>query len=225
MENNELALPDTLEKVVKTALRRAIVTGKYLSGQEIDELEFAKRMRVSRMPVRSAVAALEVEGLIRKVPRRGSFVVELTEEDVEEAYSLRTLIENNALITASERCNEEDLEAIKKIVVKLKESYRSIQDFLSDNILLHHLLIKPSKWKRHIQYSYQLRNVFQIFLVNFDGYSIFDMEKSIEDHKKIYEAYVNKNDVDLLRLNEEHILIAKQRVLKSLKENKAQTRN
>ncbi len=120
----------TIENIVTEALRMSIINGDFLPGQPIDEAEFAKSMLVSRMPVRNAISALEVEGLVKRIPRRGTFVTRLTEDEVEQAYSLRVLVENKAIVVARERCDSIDLEEIQKIVALPISSYKTSKDFL-----------------------------------------------------------------------------------------------
>ena len=51
---------------------------------------------MSRGPVREAFKLLRSEGLLLEEPRRGTFVVSLSADDVLEIYSLRAAIEGRA---------------------------------------------------------------------------------------------------------------------------------
>ena len=59
-------------------------------------------MRVSRAPVRAAFVLLEREGMVRS-SRRGVSVVELTRNDLEEIYTLRSALEPMAITLAIQR--------------------------------------------------------------------------------------------------------------------------
>jgi DNA-binding GntR family transcriptional regulator len=66
--------------------------------------------------VREALCALEQEGIIVQIPRRGYFVVDFDEKDLDEVYSLRLLLENKALQRATHRATDEDLEQLQGVV-------------------------------------------------------------------------------------------------------------
>ncbi len=73
----------------KNFIEQCIVTGELSPGQRIKEEEIAKKLEISRPPVREAFKILEAEGLIRRNPRRGVFVTEITSKDVWEIYTLK----------------------------------------------------------------------------------------------------------------------------------------
>src|SRR3954470_17922894 len=83
------AVQQTLFSQVYEVLRRAIVTGVLQPGQRVNEAEVARQMRISRGPVREAIRLLEQAGLLVSTPGRGTVVVTLSAEDVEEVYTLR----------------------------------------------------------------------------------------------------------------------------------------
>ena len=76
---------DTLEPVragslrdsVFPALRQAILDGRLVAGTRLSENDIARAMRVSRSPVREAIAQLEKEGLAERFPNRGAFVADV----------------------------------------------------------------------------------------------------------------------------------------------------
>jgi DNA-binding GntR family transcriptional regulator len=74
-------------------LREAIVAGELLPGARLSEAELARRLGISRTPVREALTVLEREGLVTSVPRLGAFVRTVTETDVDEIYAVREALE------------------------------------------------------------------------------------------------------------------------------------
>src|SRR5438132_9969938 len=103
------AVHQTLFSHVYDALRRAIVTGVLQPGQRVNEAEVARQMHISRGPVREAIRLLEQAGLLVSIPRRGTVVVTLSAEDVEEVYTLRADLETRAIRRATTRLSEADL--------------------------------------------------------------------------------------------------------------------
>jgi DNA-binding GntR family transcriptional regulator len=83
----------SLREQVLDALRDAIVQGDFRPGQTLVESELATQMGVSRAPVREALQILNTEGLLETVPYHGTTVRPLTKSDIEELYSLRSVLE------------------------------------------------------------------------------------------------------------------------------------
>lgn len=94
---------------IALSLRAAIATGELRDGMRLVERELAERYSVSRIPLREALQKLEAEGLVEIFPNRGAVVRALTLADVEEIYSLRVLLEGDAIFRAVKRMDEETL--------------------------------------------------------------------------------------------------------------------
>ncbi|MEA5454721.1 GntR family transcriptional regulator [Sinomonas sp. JGH33] len=74
-------------------LRDAILDGTLPPGGQLRETHIASDLGISRSPLREAMTKLEEEGLIVKIPFRGSFVVEVSAQEVAEIASVRALVE------------------------------------------------------------------------------------------------------------------------------------
>jgi DNA-binding GntR family transcriptional regulator len=83
-----------------------IVSGTLAPGMRISPAETARRLGVSPMPVRDALALLEREGLVETAPRRWTRVVELSPELLEELVPLVSLLEQYAVSTAPAVSND-----------------------------------------------------------------------------------------------------------------------
>ncbi len=59
-----------LRDVVFQTLRQAIITGEIAPGERLMEIPLAKKLGVSRTPVREAIRMLELEGLVAMIPGR-----------------------------------------------------------------------------------------------------------------------------------------------------------
>lgn len=78
---------------VYSVLRTAILDGTVPPGGQLRETHIAADLGISRSPLREALTRLEEEGLVVKIPFRGSFVVEVSARDVAEIASIRLLVE------------------------------------------------------------------------------------------------------------------------------------
>ena len=78
-----------LREVVFKTLRNAIVHGEFEPGERLMEVTLAKRLGVSRTPVREAMRMLELEGLVVMIPRRGAEVARITAKDLSDRACLQ----------------------------------------------------------------------------------------------------------------------------------------
>jgi len=81
---------------VYSALRKAIFDGDIEDGDRIVEAEVARRLGISRAPIREALHRLQQTGLVEHRPRRGWFAVALQPEDMWDVYLVRASIESLA---------------------------------------------------------------------------------------------------------------------------------
>jgi len=88
---------------VLSTLRQMIISGELEAGQRIAEIPTADRLGVSRTPVRIAFRALEQEGLLIKLERRGYRVRQVTQGEVAGAIEVRGVLEGLAALQAAER--------------------------------------------------------------------------------------------------------------------------
>ena len=86
----------TVRGKVVERLKEHIVTGGYTPGERLTEQSLASALGVSRGPLREAIRELAEIGLINSVPYKGIFVRTVTQKDLEELYSLRTVLEKFA---------------------------------------------------------------------------------------------------------------------------------
>jgi DNA-binding GntR family transcriptional regulator len=74
-------------------VKERLLDGRYAGGTLLSENELARRLGVSRTPVREAFLHLEAEGLLALYPRRGALVVPISASEAEDLLEARMLIE------------------------------------------------------------------------------------------------------------------------------------
>lgn len=88
---------------VLATLRSMIMSGELRPGERVAEIPVAKRLSVSRTPIRIAFSALEQEGLLIKAGARGYMVREITPLQISGAIEVRGVLEGLAARLAAER--------------------------------------------------------------------------------------------------------------------------
>jgi len=97
-------------------LREAIQAGELKPGERIREIEMAKRLEVSRTPVREALRRLEADGLLTFVPYRGMVIAELDHQAVMELYQMREVLEGTAAGLAARHASEAEITLLRDLI-------------------------------------------------------------------------------------------------------------
>src|SRR4051812_40398916 len=100
-------------------MRRAIFSGELKPGQRINQDEIAEKLELSRLPIREAVIALEREGLIRTIPRRGSFVWDFKRQDILDQYEVYALVSGMATERAARNLTPEAIATLRESVEEM----------------------------------------------------------------------------------------------------------
>jgi DNA-binding GntR family transcriptional regulator len=106
--------------VIEERLRNAILDGRLPAGLALRQQELATLFGVSRMPVREALRQLEAQGLLQVVQHKGAVVAPLVTGDAVQSYSLRILLESEALRLSVPRLQAQDLDNARGFLAQLE---------------------------------------------------------------------------------------------------------
>jgi DNA-binding GntR family transcriptional regulator len=107
--------PDGLQNFVARRLAKAIASGDLPPGTRLSPARLAEDLGVSHIPVREALAALEAVGQVKRIPRVGFFVAELSTGDIEDIYHWRQVLEDEAHRLGVPKLEEADLARMREI--------------------------------------------------------------------------------------------------------------
>ena len=108
-----------LRELVCENIRQAIIDGTFSPGERLMEIQMADEMGVSRTPVREAIRKLELEGFVVMIPRRGTYVADISIKDITEIYEVRTSLDVLAAGLATERITEEELATLNGYLLEI----------------------------------------------------------------------------------------------------------
>ncbi|MEA2177668.1 MAG: hypothetical protein QOG77_965 [Solirubrobacteraceae bacterium] len=103
-------------------LRRRIRENAYPSGSRLVESELADSLGVSRTPVRSALLRLHSDGLVELIPNRGAFVARWEEEDLEEIFGLRVVLESHGAALAARKMAPAQVDELKRLAGEMEDA-------------------------------------------------------------------------------------------------------
>ena len=215
---NKLPLRKTYQKNTISVRERAyeflkssVLSGHFNPGERLTEEHLAKKLGVSRTPVREALHKLESEGLIKALETRGFIVSRDSKDEVEELFELRAILEGYALRIISERISKEDLERLNGFIERAENALKRerIEEVFKWNTkfhdTLHGIVVEKKRLHRLLVNirKYVLRYRRDTLQYPDGG------KRTVDGHRKILLA-LRLKDPDLCeRMMREHIQEAK----------------
>ncbi len=189
----------TLQHHVTNKLRQAIFTGSFEKGERLIQEEWARKLGVSRMPIREALRQLELEGLIKIEPHKGAVVIPVTVNDIIEIYSLRTYLEGIAVEKALPYITKENEKELEHHLVKMENldlSAGNMDEYIALNKQYHKKLREKNPWRRVNQ---QVDLLWSGFIPVATPNLLMDYyNEAQKEHRLIFEA-VQKRDPVMVR--------------------------
>lgn len=217
-ENNS-----TIVNKVLTKLRKEILSGKLKEGERLIQDEWAKKLNVSRMPIREALTHLEIEGLVEIIPHKGAIVTPITPEDIEEIYYLRYLLEGIVVEKSLPHLTDEDIEQLGDILHEM-ETLQLTDDtydrYAALNKQFHEILRKGSPWTRvnKIVDNLGISPIAPKLLAKY-------YEKTQQEHRRIYEAVLRGDPQEVKLAMQYHLLRTKNNLLEVLQKMNEEEKN
>ena len=156
----------TLMDTAFQQIREAIRSGKLKPGDRLVETQLAEEMQISRFPIREALRYLEKEGLVEAKPFKGTYVAQLTEQDMEELYSLRSAIEELAVRILIKSIDDDKIKILESIVDDMVQASEdeNIDKMISEDLRFHQTICEMSGHRKLLDVWLNLENQLQIFL-------------------------------------------------------------
>jgi DNA-binding GntR family transcriptional regulator len=141
---------NSLHEQVAQQLRDLIFSGALQPSAFVDESRLCEQLSISRTPLREALKVLTAEGLIRHEPRRGCFVNEVTEQDLDDIFPVIALLEGRCAYEAALQASDADILALVGLHQQLEDSAAQgrIPDYYAANLAIHEAIIAiaGNKW-------------------------------------------------------------------------------
>src|SRR5258708_7455547 len=124
---------------VEQHIRQAIYTGILKPRERVIEEDLAKQLECSRGPVREALLRLERDGLIVTVPRRGTFIRDISAESIEVVFSMRAKLEALCVRYMRQEQTEQSEQSLREALSRLKAAVvkNDEERFLQADMELH----------------------------------------------------------------------------------------
>lgn len=210
-----------LREVVADALREAIREGILEPGERLMEISLAEELGVSRTPVREAIRKLELEGFVVMMPRRGTYVSEISIRDVNEVFEIRTSLEALASELAAERITTEELETLQRLLVEIGGYIEDgdMEKIVETDMRFHDLLYQASRNSRLVGVINNLREQLTRFRTTSMSYP-GRLKETLKEHRAMVEAIAQGNVKDAKKAAKLHLEKSEQALLNSMEVEK-----
>jgi DNA-binding GntR family transcriptional regulator len=188
------ATRQTLSENVADSLREAILRGVIKPGQRLAEAAIAITLKVSRAPVREALASLEQEGLVSRAINRGAIVISLSRKDVEEICSLRLPLEILAVGRAIEHGTSEHWAELAANVRETEKACSPDEVAILD-IEFHETLMRAAAHARLLCTWVGLRSQIRLCMMQRNLTDADSCRRTVHGHKELLTA-IRLRDVD-----------------------------
>ena len=217
MQLNKIKKPVSLAQIAYNALRDSILSFKLQQGQIYNEMSVAQELGLSRTPVREALLRLSSESLITFLPRKGFIVTSYTQQDVEEIFELRLILESTIVRKITSNISKENIDELRRHI-KLQHCAAAKNDYhgfmLSDRTF-HKIFFELAgnfKLIDIMSNSQDICHMMGVCYLKVDGL----YKEAIQDHETIVES-IEAGDANMAEAaTSKHITRVKAAVIKTL---------
>ncbi|CAO1666773.1 GntR family transcriptional regulator [Salinicola sp. NYA28a] len=131
---------------LRDLLEDAIVEGHYAPGDKLDPAALAQEYDCSRTPIREALQQLAASGMVRVLPKRGTFVAQLSVTELVERFEVMAELEGMCARLAARRMTPEELAALHRAQAACRECMAAgdADGYYYENGTFHHLIYQAS---------------------------------------------------------------------------------
>lgn len=205
----------TLQGIVFDRLRSEIISGAIALGSRLNEVEIARRLGVSRGPVREAIARLRSEGLVVARPHHGTFVRNLEPDDISELFDVRIGLEMMATRLVAELASPEDLIRIRSFFDASMEVISTGNAAYPEEMDIHELIVVTAK-NKHLTDSVKRVHTELRLARSKSGYS---RERAVEagaEHEFLIQAIERRDAAEASELLRIHLEASRRNALSLL---------
>lgn len=206
-----------LREVVFNTLRDDILRGELEPGERLMEIHLAEKLGVSRTPVREAIRKLELEGLVKMIPRRGAVVASITISDLEDVLEVRKVLEQLTVKLACEKITDEEIALLKKHHEEFAKAINTndLTSLAEKDVSFHDVIYNASRNNRLIQILNNLREQMYRYRLEY----IKDRQKRkllVSEHEKILNAVMNRDSTTAEAAIDAHIANQEKTIIENL---------
>jgi DNA-binding GntR family transcriptional regulator len=196
----------SLEKLAYDRIKDAILTFGFMPNQALVEGDLALQLGISKTPVRDALMRLEREGLVSRIPFKGTYVSDINNQDMADIYTIRAVLEGLAIRLATEFITPEEIERLDELTNQhaIALSQKDFSGVAKINAEFHGIILRKCNNQRLIKNLEDLDDLLKRYRL----LSIVQgvrLEKSVPEHKAIVAALKEHDPLKAEMAMKEHL--------------------
>lgn len=218
LELHPLSVPN-LDDVVYQLLRERILRYDFAPGERLDLSELESSLAISRTPLKNALTKLEAEGLVDIQARRGTFVMSVSSEKLDEAYKIRSAFELYVALCFFKYLTPEDYAFFREVRRAMSEMAQTgnwqsiIFEYLQLDQQFHERFVARGGTPRMLQMFQQMNVHMQVARI-VRHFQSRDFEAIHFEHEQIFDALEDPTSQRLSATLLNHLEASRMRALK-----------
>lgn len=183
----------TLSELAYKKIKELIIDNVLKPGDKISQEKVANDLGISKIPLIQALTLLSKEGLIQKLPRKGFFVKNFSQEELNDIFAVRSVFEMLGVSALINELSTETEVKLKEFLSGFEHYYnqKKSKEYYDLDVKFHYFLIESSKNKIIIN----LTEEFNILLLCFTKGWVLDWNTSINQHSEIINSILKKEKI------------------------------
>ncbi|MFJ8259731.1 GntR family transcriptional regulator [Peribacillus asahii] len=207
-----------LRDIAFEAIKKAILNYELLPGQAIYERDLSEKLGISRTPIRESLSLLEREKWIISKPRVGTFINEITEENVKEVMEIRMIFDRFSLEKICGNITLEQIKTLEGYIEEQEKNKTNQQKFIELDREFHSQIVLFAKNERLEKWFEEIGDQIRWF-----GLKAITkksrIEETISEHKEIIKALKSQDINQLLIASNIHVGNTRNEIINQLRRN------
>ncbi|WP_346798013.1 GntR family transcriptional regulator [Halomonas sp. Bachu 37] len=197
---------------LRALLEDAIIEGRCSPGSRLDPEALAREYQCSRTPIREALQQLAASGMVRVMPKRGTFVTELSVTELVERFEVMAELEGMCARLSARRITEAELVALREAheACRLRAEAGDTNGYYYENGIFHQRIYEASHNSFLTQEAARLHATLQPYR-RMQLQVRHRLERSFIEHEAVVAAIAAGDEVQAETLLRDHVVIQGER--------------
>jgi DNA-binding GntR family transcriptional regulator len=205
-------------------IRQDILTGKLEEGERLTETRLSDDLGLSRTPIREAIGRLVLEGFIERQSGYTTRVAHFPEDEAEQIYEIRRLVECYSVQRAARLATEEDIAELRRIHAQMQADTPPADDaayqrLTQANEAFHRAVVAAARSPRLTALMTTALDVSMV-VRTYSMFSDRDLARSLNHHAELIDAIEARAPDWAASVMSAHLLAGASRVAARIQQSK-----
>ena len=208
----------SLVNISYNKIKHLILSNYLKPGDKIVQEGMAKRLGISKIPLRQALSMIEKEGLVESIPRKGFYVKRISQKELNEVLDLRFAVESLSVILIISS-SQNDKDKVKAKLINFIENFKKFtkendrDKYFDTDRKFHYSLVQDSKNTMLIN----INEAGNIQVLRYTKGFELDMEISLEHHIKLVNTILDNDITSAVKIIKMHFDMVKESIAGKVK--------